>query len=544
MRHAAGFVCAVAAIAIAPLRGATAVQTDTDVRMARTLEVIGRAVDASTQPALVVAVTDRQRTLGVFAHGYADLKAKTPIAAASLFAIGSISKSFTAIALMQLFDEGRFDPSAPITTYLPWFTVKSSYRPITGHHLLTHTAGLPNYRPDLASMPFATYALRDFEPSYAPGAHYWYSNIGFQTLGYALERIEGALYPSILQRRIFDPVGMRSTSPVIDDRLRRRLPISYARWRGGEYVEEPWFEYTAADGSIVATADDMAAYARLLLNRGVAARGRVLSERAFERLTTPALDNYAYGLTVRTVDGDTVISHGGAIAGFSSQLVVHATDGFGLVVLSSAGSDAALGRWIDDAVKATVRRQPVPEFKPTAAPSAEDWAGTFTARDGRSLQFVADGDRLALRLGAASASLTRVGADAFRESGGEAEDFPFAFERRDGKVVAVARGSDWYSRGAYAGPASFDVPTEFASFAGRYQNHNPEGGPIRIFVRGATLMIASGFNDGGRRLVRVGPATFRPENPDYNPERYMFDSIVDGHALRVLASGMPMYRVD
>src|SRR6185295_16034067 len=93
----------------------------------KTLEAIDRAVATSKVPAPVVAVTDREKTLGVFTHGYADLKTQKPI---------------TAIALMQLADEGRFDPQAPIATYLPWFEIKSTFGPITGHHLLTHTAGL------------------------------------------------------------------------------------------------------------------------------------------------------------------------------------------------------------------------------------------------------------------------------------------------------------------------------------------------------------------------------------------------------------------
>ena len=545
MRQAVTAILVVVGILIGVERGAAIAQSDTAARMAKALEAIEREIARSTRPAVVLAVTDRQRTLGVFAHGYADLKAKTPIAVDSPFAIGSISKSFTAMCLMQLFEEGRFDPQVPIATYLPWFTVKSSYGPITGHHLLTHTAGIPRYRADLASMPFATYALREFEPSYAPGTHFWYSNIGFQTLGYALERIEHAPYPSIVQRRIFDRVGMQSSTAAIDDRLRARLPVSYTRWaRTGEYLEEPWFEYTAADGSIVSTAGDMAAYARVILNRGAGPNGRVLSERAFQMLTTPALDNYAYGLTIRTVDGDTVISHGGAIAGFVAALRVHMNDGFGVVMLGSADLDGAVGQWIVNAVKATVRQQAVPELRPPPAQSADEWAGTYTARDGRTLEFVANGERLALRRGAAMTPLTRVGPNAFRESDGEPEEFPFAFERRDGKVVEVARGSESYTRSAYTGPASFEVPPEFASFVGRYKNHNPEGGPIRVFVRGASLMMAGGFNDGGRRLVRIAASTFRPESPDYNPERYVFDTVVDGHALRLLVSGQPMYRVD
>jgi len=536
MRYVALVVAAAGILQAAPVRWAPA------------LDAIERAVATSTRPAIVVAVTDRQKTLRVFAHGYADLKTKKPIAADSPFAIGSISKSFTAIALMQLWDESRFDPQAPIATYLPWFAVKSSFGPITGHHLLTHTAGIPNYRADLASMPFATYALKDFEPSYAPGTHFWYSNLGFQTLGYALERIDGVSYPAIVQRRIFDRIGMRSSAAAIDDRIRARLPVSYSRWpQTGDYVEEPWFEYTAADGSIVSTAEDMAAYARVILNRGAAPEGRLLSDRAFERLTTPALDGYAYGLTVRSADGDTEILHGGAIAGFGSQLLVRMNDGVGVVMLSSAGGDTAMGRWIVDAVKAAVRNQPVSEFKAPAPQAAADWAGTFTAKDGRTLEFAVDptdGSRLTLKRGNRAATLTRVGPNAFRDADDDPTAFPYAFDRREGKVAEVARGSDWYTRGVYSGPASFDVPAEFATFAGRYKNHNPEGGPLRVFIRGASLMIAGGANDGGQRLVRIAGATFRPESPDFNPERYLFDSVVDGRALRVLDSGMPLYRVE
>jgi CubicO group peptidase (beta-lactamase class C family) len=120
------------------------------------------------------------------------MKAKKPVTPDTLFEIGSVTKSFTAISLMQLFDEGHFDPQAAVSKYLPWFQVESKFRAITGHDILTGTAGLQNYRPDLASMPFAVWSLRDFEPSYAPGEHFWDSNLGFQILGCVLERIEGA----------------------------------------------------------------------------------------------------------------------------------------------------------------------------------------------------------------------------------------------------------------------------------------------------------------------------------------------------------------
>src|SRR5262249_38082030 len=157
-------------------------------------EAIDREAAKCTNPGMVIAVTDRNHTLVVRTYGYGNLRSKTPITPETLFAIGSVTKSFTAIPLMQLFDEGRFDPQEPISRYLPWFAVKSEYRAITGHDLLTHTSGLQNYRDDLSSMPFAAFTLRDFAPFYAPGEHYWYSNLGFQILGYVLEHIDGDNY--------------------------------------------------------------------------------------------------------------------------------------------------------------------------------------------------------------------------------------------------------------------------------------------------------------------------------------------------------------
>jgi D-alanyl-D-alanine carboxypeptidase len=532
---------------------ALAQQEAVSARLAKAFEAIDTAAAMSTLPGVVIAITDRDRTLKIVAHGYADLKTKVPLTPESRFEIGSVTKSFTAIALMQLSDEGRFDPQAPVTKYLPWFEAQSRFPPITGHHLLTHTAGLQNYRPDLASAEFATYSLRDFVPSYAPGEHFWYSNIGFQTLGYLLERIEGARYPAIIQRRILDKVGMPATVAVIDDALRAKLPASYSQWTyTGDYVEEPWFEYRAADGSIASTAADMAAYARLILNRGVAAGGRVLSEHAFAALTTPVLDNYAYGLVVRQSGGDTIIGHNGGIAGFGTFLEVHMNDGFGVVAFGTAGIDPALTQWAANAIEAAIRNKPLPSA-PQRPPlgrvmNAAEYAGSYTSPDGKTVEFVASGDRLSLKRGDTLVALSRSGRDSFRATPEDLISFPFSFARdslgRDKqKVVEVAHGPDWYASAAYNGPKQFDTPPEYRAYVGRYENHNPESGFVRVFIRKGKLMFGDGLGDGAA-LVPMGPGLFRPSAPDYNPERYSFDSIVEGRALRLISSGMPMYRVE
>jgi CubicO group peptidase (beta-lactamase class C family) len=530
-------------IAVAPAFG----QSDTTARVARAFEAIDRVAKASTVPGMVIGITDRTRTLNIGAYGYADLKSKSRVTPDTLFEIGSVSKSFTAISLMELLDEDRFDPQAPVAMYLPWFATKSKYRPITGHDLLTHTSGLQNYRADLASMPFAAFSVRDFEPSYAPGEHYWYSNLGFQILGYVLEHIERARYDAVVQRRIFDRIGMKASHAAIDDALRGKLAHSYSRWPyTGEFMEEPWFEYLAGDGSIASTAGDMSAYARLILNRGAGPTGRLLSERAFHLLTTPKLNNYAYGLFVRQEDGDTIIQHGGGIAGFITLLEMHMKDGFGLIAMGNGGLDRPVVQFAVASVKAALRGQPQPDPpaavpNPAAIANAADYAGVFTSSV-KSFEFAAAGQDLAVKYEGRMVPLLRVQRDTFRvESGRLAQHF-FVFARDAGKVTELSYGPDWYTSKRYAGLKQFDTPAEYASYTGRYVNHNPEEVEIRIYLRKGQLFLVTGPGPG-QRLIPAGASTFRPAAPDYNPERISFDSIIEGHALRMFRTGMPFYRM-
>jgi D-alanyl-D-alanine carboxypeptidase len=286
-----------------------------------------------------VAISDRQQLKKIMVHGYADLKTKMPLTPDSVFPIGSISKSFTAISLMQLLDQKRFDPQATVASYLPGFRLKSRFKPIMGHDLLSHTSGIPNYRADLSSSRYAAYALQDFEPTYAPGSHYWYSNIGFQILGYVLEEITGSSYRDYVEQHLLRPLGMNATYSVVDDSMRTKLPVSYLKWPfSSSWAEWPWFEYAAGDGSIASTAADMCAYARLLLNGGDTPAGRLISPQAFALLTKPNLESYAYGLHVVQTDGEEVIAHSGSIAGFNSHVEAHMHDGFALVLLSNGPS--------------------------------------------------------------------------------------------------------------------------------------------------------------------------------------------------------------
>jgi len=535
-------------------------------RLAAAFTAIDRALASSSMPAVTIGITDRERLKKVIVHGYADLKARTPLTAQSRFAVGSISKSFTAVALMELADEGRFDSHAPITRYLPWFEVNSPFPPIEGHHLLSHTAGLPNYIVDASSSRFAGIKLREFAPTYAPGAHWSYSNTGFQILGYALEDIEAAPYGSIIQRRVLDALGMTASAAVIDDAQRAKMVVSYTPWPyDGTYVEAPWFEYTAGDGSIVSNAEDMCAYVRFLLNRGVTPARRILSETAFRMLTTPVLEDYAYGLHIRKDDSGTVIEHYGSIYGFHALIQAHMDAGFGIVFLTSGGIDDSLQKWIVAVVAAAYRGSPLPALPPHEGDrkmlDPGQYVGTYHAvdgsrgRDGAALEFVVSGAHLALRTGTVVTPLIRMGADAYRMPASGPDEFPFLFARADGKsdgkVVGVSHGTEWLENGeappgATQGVAEVDHAS-YAAYVGHYENHGPEGPTARVFVRKARLMIAIG-ELGDETLVvpldPVGTGRFRVAEPAYSPETATFDAIIEGRALRLNLTGVPLYRMD
>lgn len=491
---------------------------------------------------LVVAVTDRDSMRLVVTHGYGDIARKQPVTPDTRFAIGSISKSFTAIALMQMADEGRFDPDAPIARYLPDFHPRSAFAPITGHALMTHTSGLPNYLAHVASMRFLIAALGDFEPPYAPGAHFWYSNAGYQLLGYAAEAVDGLPFPLILQRRVLDPLGMTATAPQIDDRQRGRIANSYVRTPDGSYAEAPWFDYLSADGAVVSNAADMGAYARMLLMRGKTPGGRLISARAFDRFATPLLDDYGYGVDV--LEGGRVLAHSGSIAGFQAYLFAHLDEGFAVVFLSNGPLDKALRERIARRLsKAEAGRDTAPPS--SAWPDATSFAGRFVGAEGRELVFKTNARaELALVDGDTVMPLTRLGKQAWGLHLTPKGPRAFLFFREGaGAATDVSEGVSAYVRQGTSVPPAH-IPATYGSLVGRYAAHGEEGPEVRIFVRGGQLTMAYADASMATPLVEDGPGSFRFSEPAHAPERLAFDTLIGGQAQRLIFSGVPLYRID
>src|SRR5215210_4301207 len=145
-------------------------------------------------PGLALALTDRERTLQISTYGFADLAARTPVSPETWFEIGSIGKSFTSLALLQEHEAGNLDLQAPVSRYLPWFETRSTFPPITIHHLLSHTAGIISGVDPSPSIEAQVWAMRELAPGSAPGTSFHYSNLGYKVLGLVLARLAGQPY--------------------------------------------------------------------------------------------------------------------------------------------------------------------------------------------------------------------------------------------------------------------------------------------------------------------------------------------------------------
>ena len=527
-------------------------------------------------PGMALAVTSRDGTLITLYLGTADLKTGRPVTATTLFGIGSITKSMTAVALLQARDRGAFDPEKPVTDYLPYFRVHTRYRPIIGRDLLNHTSGLPDGTRDDLTGEYLVDALQNVETGFAPGTHWSYSNNGYYTLGYMLEHIDGRSYPDIIRNDLFKALDMSDSEPATTYEARERMAVGYLN----EYddrppspdlpvVEAPFYEADWPDGAALSTANDMAKYIRFLLNRGAGPHGQVLSPSSFALLTTPSANvgsvgaggtgglytKYAYGLAVHTIDGHSVVGHTGGVLPYTACMEADLDGDFGAVALTNFGYTAprpcSVVEYALSIERALADGKPLPQ--PSAAQQPGDllhvkmpaqYAGTFTAADGEQLVFAAAGDRLYLQSAAGQLPSYPSDTDAFWVGDSRFALYYLRFARdHAGPYTEVDNGPKRYFAAAYAGPKSSTHPQLWDAYAGHYRSVETDwGNNFRVFARADKLWAET--PDGGEtELVPLPNGAFRVGTDSWSPERISFDTIVAGHALRAVFSGAPAYRV-
>lgn len=517
-------------------------------------EFIARHMRETSVPGMTLALANRDGLIRVSTYGFADVKEKARVVPETMFEIGSISKSFVALVVLQLRDEGKLDLNKPIVEYLPWLKISSKFEPVTTHHLLSHTAGLP------AAPVLLDALLRELWTGYAPGKRFLYSNTGYNILGFLIEAIDKRPFAEAIRARILAPLGMTATAPLISHQLRGQMAVGYEPLNesqpftyGGPLTEAQWIEVDVAAGSIASTPADMAKYMRVLLNRGALPKGRLVSEDAFKLFTAPAVNSpfrgepasYGYGVWVSDIAGHTRLRHTGGMVAFSSSIDLDLNSGVGAFASVNANlrgyRPVFVTKYAVELFNASLDGKPLPDAPPPAplneVKNAAEYAGSYTSPDGKKLELSAENDKLILTHNNRKIVLERAGVDRFVVKHPAFDLYVLGFVRENKQVTQAYHGADWYAGERYNGPRSFEVRKEWEGLTGHYFNDSPWYGDARVVLRRGQL-----FLDGLVPLVPRADGKFGLGEPD-GPDWIAFESIVGGRAMQLNYSGISFRRM-
>ena len=304
-------------------------------------------------PGLALAIVQGDKV--AYMHGYGQAAADgRAVTAQTPFMIGSVTKSFTALAIMQLVEAGRVELDAPVQQYLPWFRVADpqASAQITVRHLLNQTSGFSTgsgMQEDLASdlsdaaIEAAVRRLADDPLAHAPGTVYEYSNVNYNILGLIVQTVAGQSYERYIQEHIFDPLEMQRSFTSLEPAAAADMASGHLIWFGMPIPKDlPFNRGGLPSGHLISSAEDMAHYLIAQLNDGRYGNERVVSPQGSAAMHQPAVpqqtpqEYYGMGWEIGQIEGVPTVFHGGDNPNYKAHVLMLPTEKLGVVVLLNA----------------------------------------------------------------------------------------------------------------------------------------------------------------------------------------------------------------
>ena len=297
-----------------------------------------------------VLVADDRKVIFKKGYGLANMEWDIANEPNTKFRLGSITKQFTSMIIMQLVEEGKIQLDGKISNYLPGYRIDTGNK-VTIHHLLTHTSGipsytsLPNFFKDVSRNP---YTVDEFVKQFCsdslafePGSKFSYNNSGYFLLGAIIEKVTGKTYETVLQKRIFDLLHMKNTGYDHHETIIANRATGYEKTPNG-YINSAYLDMSLpfSAGSMYSTVEDLYLWNQALYTEDM------LSDKYKNIMFKPFLNNYAYGwgvgktLLAESEDSLQVISHGGGINGFNTLITRLVDDKYLIVLLNNTGRAA------------------------------------------------------------------------------------------------------------------------------------------------------------------------------------------------------------
>lgn len=519
---------------------------------------IARELDAKDIPGLSIALVDGARIVWARGFGFADLHRRIPATAETVYRVGSVSKLFTDIAVMQRVEQGAIDLDAPVARYVPEFApANTSGKPITLRQLMSHRSGLVReppvghyFDPTSPTIAATVASLNHTALVYPPESRTKYSNAGVTVVGFLLERTAGEPFGRAIQRVLLDPLRLESTSFEATPRMAKSLAQAEMWTYDGRSFPAPTFALgTAPAGNLYSTVLDLGRFLKVLFAGGRLAEGSILRPETLAQMMEPQFakpgDERTFGLgfALAELDGHRRIGHGGAIYGFATELAALPDEKLGVVAIANRDcANAVVRELADHALRlliAVKHQNELPRLENTSRLSpaeASRLEGRYgNASKGVDLARSARSGRvsLALREGGSRAEVRRQG-DTLIVDGLLAHGPKLALKDDGARLVA---GADTFSRTLAHRPDA--PPDRWKGLIGEYGwDHNV----LYIYEdEGVLHALIEWFF--AYPLEEVSPDVFRfPGRGLYDGESLRFTRGADGRATQVVAAEVTFRR--
>lgn len=325
-------------------------------------------------PSVSIVIARGQTVVLEKTYGRADIENDVPAANHSIYRIASITKQFTAAAILRLVEQGRVELDAEVVKYLPEFHTQGAR--ITIRQLLNHTSGIQNItdipvfaskmRLDLTDAE-ALAIFQDEPRNFQPGTNFIYNNSGYYLLAMVIERVTGQTSAEHLKRSLFEPLGLQSTSACDDALVVRHRARGYVLV-DGKLLNAPFIsrDVPKGGGNLCSTAHDLVLWAQAL------ASGKVVGSHSYQLMTTPGTltdgrpIGYGLGLFLSELDGRPEIFHGGDFWSFAAFLASYPADDVTIAVLENSGAASAFDGHLARRIVRRLLQHPEPSFPEVA----------------------------------------------------------------------------------------------------------------------------------------------------------------------------------
>lgn len=509
-------------------------------------------------PALSIALVDDQKVVWAAGFGFQDRDRKIPATAETVYRIGSVSKLFTDVAVMQLVEEGKLDLDRPVSRYVRAFqpSYAEGARPITLRMLMAHRSGLVReapignyFDPTEPSLEKSVLSLNGLPTVYPPGERTKYSNAGIGLVGLAIQQSQKEKYETFVQRRVLDALGMKSSSFLPTEAVKKNRADARMWTYHGREFPAPTFELgTPPAGCMYGTVLDLAKFQSCLFAGGKAHGRTILKPESIAEMFRPQFvktegqRGFGLGFVVGEWEGQKRAGHGGAIYGFSTEFAVLPQEKIGVIVVASRdSSNSVVGRIASDALRlmlAARAGKQLPKIERSEPLSPDDirtLAGRYRAGE-KWIELTSTFGRLMMESDRGG-TLVQV-----RKSGNDliVDDILGwgTTVARDGEKLTIGKTTYTKEKTSLVPPPA--APPQFAGLIGEYGwDHLP----LYIYERDGKLYALI-------ELTEIDPLTQESENvfafpPDrhmYHGEKLVFVRDGNGRAQRVTAANVVMER--